>query len=135
MIPPLMDRRRPAVEPFWPWGAVAWLIIRSDGQKRAEWYEVRRVTKIEGGWEVIAGRENQSTDYAFEVDENGESAMCVPWDDEIDRQFDQYHELRLGPLRMIDELAARDDGRGQDGSVDWIINGHDHNSPGNGGGR
>lgn len=83
------------VEPHWPYGTVAYFYItESPAGKTITTRElvVEEVTEIEDGYRVIAGpmdhqHSPDAETYVFEVDQDGESAQCVPWDDELETQY------------------------------------------------
>jgi len=50
---------------------------------------VLNVRRIDTGFVILAGTQGE---YLFEVDANGESAECVPWDDEMEREFQLHGE-------------------------------------------
>lgn len=98
-----VERKREPIEPHWPWGSIAFLEIRR-AEPTAGWYEVVEVTKTQDGWEVVATRPGLAVDLVFDVDEDGESANCIPWDQDVDSQFIEYHNLMDGPLAELDKL-------------------------------
>lgn len=48
---------------------------------------VLNVRRVDTGFVILAGEKGE---YLFEVDGNGESRECVPWDDEMEREFQLY---------------------------------------------
>ncbi len=72
---------------------------------------VRNVRRIDNGWVVLAGTRGE---YIFEVDVNGESAECVPWDDEMERELQLHgedipptYESEPTPKENVYQQAAR----------------------------
>lgn len=72
-------------------GSVGRIYVKQDpgwgddqGLMAVERLPIRHLMRIDSGWVILAGDKGE---YIFEVDANGESAECVPWDDEMERQF------------------------------------------------
>lgn len=85
-----------ARSPHWPLGSVGRFYVKKDpawgdaqGLMAVERLDIRNVRRIDTGFVVLAGDRGQ---YLFEVDTNGESAECVPWDDEMEREFQLHGE-------------------------------------------
>lgn len=82
--------------PYWPLGSVGRFYIKKSpargddaGLMAVERLPIRNVRRIDNGWVILAGDKGE---YIFEVDANGESPECVPWDDEMEREFQLYGE-------------------------------------------
>lgn len=83
------------VEPHWPLGRVAQFYLKKlkDGSNIGiRELVVSSASRTENGWRVTAelpdhmfARDDLA--FEFEVDEDGESTDCVPWDDELDREY------------------------------------------------
>lgn len=89
----------PAVEPHWPYGTVAQFYIKRGAAVKAigvRELAVLDVIEIEGGYRITAGSMQNQYDvndrqFVFEVDETGESVECVPWDDDMEQEFNSVH--------------------------------------------
>lgn len=92
----------PAVEPHWPYGTVGYIYMKTtDGEKDMGIRElvIQEAVKTNAGWFIRAGLQTHQFSpsdetYSFEVGENGEAAQCVPWDDDLEEQFNP----RVGPF-------------------------------------
>ena len=83
-------------QPHWPRGAVGRFYVKQDpargdahGLMAVEQLPLLNVRRIDTGFVLLAGAKGE---YLFEVDTNGESAECVPWDDEMEREFELHGE-------------------------------------------
>lgn len=84
-------RQLPPVDPHWPWGAIAFLNIEPGGTLKASWQPVQQAFRVEAGWELIVGYDGVDQDrFLIEVNENGESATCVPWGPELEKSLVEY---------------------------------------------
>lgn len=83
---------------------------------------VSSATRTDTGWLVTAELPGRSfapdaRTFEFEVDEDGESTDCVPWDDDLDREYNPLHrqqsfteEPGTVPVRVGEpELAISDE--------------------------
>lgn len=91
----MTEQTYPPVEPHWPLGRVAQFYLkRPEGGFDIGMRElvVTSAARTETGWLVTAElpahifAADERT-FEFEVDEDGESTDCVPWDDELDREY------------------------------------------------
>lgn len=83
------------VEPLWPYGAVAYMFPipakkMSDGKpaigiRKAEITGVHRMP--DGDWRVTADVYSDGRREVFDVDEDGESAECIPWNDDLEETY------------------------------------------------
>lgn len=102
-------RRLPAVEPHWPTGTVAHIYVTTKATTPTvdvEELAISRVTATPHGYRIVA----EGT--VYDVDRNGESAECVPWDGLIDMQYGKEHGLaaREEARRDAEAVAAMEFG-------------------------
>ena len=83
-------------EPFWPYGTVAHFYTKrlttSSQEVAMRELQIERVELLVNGWRVTARvkanqLDSRDREFTFEVDENGESPDCVPWDDELENEY------------------------------------------------
>ena len=85
----------PPVEPHWPHGTVGYIYIKtSAGKKEMAIRElvIQDAEVTPDGYRITAGFPSHILDLAnrsfvFDVDGEGESADCVPWDDALEAEF------------------------------------------------
>lgn len=83
-------RKREAIEPFWPSGSVAHIYIDTNARTpvlQVEELAISRVVEGPTGWRV------EAEGNIFDVDEQGESADCVPWDEMMEMQYGKTQGL------------------------------------------
>ncbi|MFF0903980.1 UNVERIFIED_CONTAM: hypothetical protein RF653_09930 [Kocuria sp. CPCC 205316] len=81
------------VEPLWPYGAVAYMFPVpaervSDGKPAigVRKVQVIGVHPMPDGWRITAGT-GDLDDEVLDVDEDGESAECIPWNDDLEATY------------------------------------------------
>jgi len=72
-------------------GSVGRIYVKQDpawgddqGLMAVERLTIRKLTRTQNGWVIVAG---DNREHVFEVDADGESPDCVPWDSELEQQF------------------------------------------------
>ena len=89
----------PPIDPLWPYGTLAYFYVKNGTEGRdigVRELRVREVEHLATGWRITAEvREDmldiKDREFVFEVDENGESPVCVPWDDELEQQYNLWN--------------------------------------------
>lgn len=85
----------PAVEPLWPYGTVAHFYVKDRAEGRRIGIRelvVSHVEPLSDGWRVVARLQDSALDvqnrqFVFQVDNTGESPDCVPWDDDLEEEY------------------------------------------------
>ena len=89
-----MSRNKPPVEPFWPYGCVAYISLGLDGRLKCTQLPIVEAAKTADGWEVLVHKSREE-DLLFELDDAGESTACVPWDEEMEASYLALFDRRL----------------------------------------
>lgn len=99
-----MSRKKPPIEPLWPFGCVAHLTLGIDGRLKVTQLPIVEVTKIADGWEVLAHK-SRDEDLLFELDVAGESTTCVPWDETLEADYQDFYYRRLAASQADAEVG------------------------------
>lgn len=92
---PVKLQTYPPVEPHWPHGTVGYIYIKTTAGKKEMGIRelvIQDAEETPDGYRITAGFQAHIDDLAgrsfvFEVDQDGESAECVPWDDALEAEF------------------------------------------------